>query len=136
MHDRSSVSGVSISHPDRVVYPGLGITKLDVARYYAAIGDWMVPHVAGRPLTLVHCPQGLIRPCSYMRHTKVWGPDVLRRVRIQEKTKVGEYLIADDVHAIVGLAQMGVLEIHTWNATDDDIERPNRIIWDLDPGEE
>jgi bifunctional non-homologous end joining protein LigD len=132
----ASVAGVSITHADRLIYPELGITKLDVARYYEAIADWIVPHVAGRPLTLVHCPQGLAGPCSYMRHTKVWGPLALRRVRIQEKTKIGEYLIADDIASIVGLAQMGVLEIHTWNSTDKDIERPNRIIWDLDPGEE
>ena len=129
------VAGVAISHPERVIYPDPPLTKLDIARYYAAIGDWIVPHVAGRPLTLVHCPRGLAAPCAYMRHTRVWGPAVLRRVRIREQTKVGEYLVADDRRAVVGLAQMGVLEIHTWNATDDDIERPNRIIWDLDPGE-
>jgi bifunctional non-homologous end joining protein LigD len=70
-----------------------------------------------------------------MKHSKLWAPPALRRVRIQEKTKVGDYLIADSLAAIVGLVQMGVLEIHTWNAVFDDIERPNRIIFDLDPGE-
>jgi bifunctional non-homologous end joining protein LigD len=130
----SDVAGVTISHPDRIVYPCSGLTKLDVARYYAAVGEWMLPHVEGRPLTLVHCPQGLAGPCAYLRHSKVWGPKVLRRVEIQEKTKVGTYLVADDVEGLVTLAQMGVLEIHTWNSTATDVERPNRIIWDLDPG--
>ena len=60
----------------------------------------------------------------------------LRRVRIQEKTKVGEYLVADSIEAVIALAQMGVVEIHTWNSTADDVERPNRIVWDLDPGPE
>jgi bifunctional non-homologous end joining protein LigD len=61
---------------------------------------------------------------------------MLRRVRIREKTKVGEYLVADSIEALVSLAQMGVVEIHTWNSTDDDVEHPNRVILDLDPGPE
>jgi bifunctional non-homologous end joining protein LigD len=95
---------------------------------------WIVPHVRGRPLTLVHCPAGISAPCRYLKHAKAWGPSALRRVRIQEKTKVGEYLVADSVSGVVALAQMGVVEIHTWNSTADDVERPNRIVWDLDPG--
>ncbi len=130
----ADVAGVSISHADRVVYRRPRITKLDVARYFDEIGDWILPHVLARPLTLVHCPNGLAGACHYLRHAKAWGPAVLRRVRIQEKTKVGEYLVADSARAIVGLAQMGVLEIHTWNSTDDRLERPNRLVWDLDPG--
>ena len=55
-------------------------------------------------------------------------------MKIQEKTKVGEYLVADNIEAVVSLAQMGIVEIHTWNSTDDDVDRPNRIVWDLDPG--
>jgi bifunctional non-homologous end joining protein LigD len=130
------VGGVRISHPARVIYPAEQITKSDLAGYYAAIAPWVVPHVAGRPLTLVHCPQGLAGKCAYMRHTKAWGPSALRRVRIREKTKIGEYLVADDIVGVVSLVQMGMVEIHTWNATADDIERPNRIVWDLDPGPE
>ena len=90
--------------------------------------------MAGRPLTLVHCPAGLAAPCIYLKHAKAWGPSALRRVKIQEKTKVGEYLVADSIEAVVSLAQMGIVEIHTWNSTMEDIERPNRIVWDLDPG--
>lgn len=132
--ERVAVAGVGISHPDRLIYPDLSISKIQLARYYEDIGTWMLPHVAGRPLTLVHCPQGVAEPCNYLRHAKAWGPNALRRVRIREKTKVGEYLIADSVEALVSLAQMGVVEIHTWNSTDDSVERPNRIILDLDPG--
>jgi bifunctional non-homologous end joining protein LigD len=128
------VAGVRISHPGRIIYPDLGITKLELAKYYEAIGEWIVPHVAGRPLTLCHCPNGLLGRCAFMRHRKAWGPDVLRRVQIREKTKVGEYLVADDATAVVGLAQMGIVEIHTWNSNARDVERPDRIVWDLDPG--
>jgi bifunctional non-homologous end joining protein LigD len=128
------VAGIPISHPDRVVYADAGLTKLDLVRYYERIGEWIVPHVDGRPLTLVLCPKGVAAGCHYMRHTKAWGPEVLRRVRIREQTKVGEYLVADDATAVVALAQMGVVEIHTWNSTADEVERPNRLVWDLDPG--
>jgi bifunctional non-homologous end joining protein LigD len=72
----------------------------------------------------------------YLKHAKAWGPSALRRVNIQEKTKVGEYLVADSIAAVVALAQMGVVEIHTWNSTTDDLEHPDRIVWDLDPGPE
>jgi bifunctional non-homologous end joining protein LigD len=130
----STVAGVRISHPDRLIYPDLGISKIQLARYYEDIAPWIVPHVAGRPLTLVHCPAGLAAPCIYLKHAKAWGPSALRRVKIQEKTKVGEYLVADSIEAVVSLAQMGIVEIHTWNSTMEDIERPNRIVWDLDPG--
>jgi bifunctional non-homologous end joining protein LigD len=128
------VAGIRISHPDRPIYPELALSKLDFVRYFEEIGEWIVPHVRRRPLTLVHCPAGVGGTCAYMKHAKAWGPTALRRVPIQEKTKIGEYLVADTVSAVVALAQMGIVEIHTWNSTDDDIERPNRIVWDLDPG--
>src|SRR6187397_696275 len=128
------VTGVRITHPGRLIYPDLGISKIQLARYYERIGDWIVPHVAARPLTLVHCPAGIAAPCHYLKHAKAWGPNALRRVRIQEKAKVGEYLVADSIEAVVSLAQMGIVEIHTWNCTADDVDRPNRLVWDLDPG--
>jgi len=132
--DNPIVAGIRISHPSRLIYPDLGFSKLDLVRYYEAIADWIVPHVRGRPLTLVHCPTGIAGRCLYLKHAKAWGPSALRRVRIQEKTKVGEYLVADSLSAVVALAQMGVVEIHTWNSDIADVDRPNRIVWDLDPG--
>jgi bifunctional non-homologous end joining protein LigD len=128
------VHGVRISHPDRLIYPAFAFTKLDLVRFYESIGNWIVPHVKGRPLTLVHCPNGMLTECRYMRHTKAWGPTPLRRVKLREKTKIGEYLVADDLAGVIALIQMGIVEIHTWNSTIDDVERPNRIVWDLDPG--
>ena len=129
-----TVLGVRISHPDRVVYPETGLAKIDVARYYERIADWIAPHLRGRPLTLVRCPEGLRAGCFFMKHSKVWAPEPLRRIRIQEKTKLGEYLVADDAAGAVALVQMGVLEIHTWNSDDTHLEQPNRLVIDLDPG--
>jgi bifunctional non-homologous end joining protein LigD len=128
------VSGVRVSHPSRVIDPASGTTKLDLVRYYDAVADAMLPHVDGRPLTLVHCPQGLSSECRFMKHSKVWAPDAVRRVRIREKTKVGEYLVIDSRAALLSVAQMDVLEIHTWNSRVGRLEEPDRIVIDLDPG--
>ncbi|MDB4966119.1 MAG: ligase [Myxococcales bacterium] len=133
MKSRVTVAGVSISNPDRVFYPDDGITKLELARYYEAIADHVVPHVKGRPLTLVRC-EGTIANCRFMRHGRVWGPTALRRVKIQEQTKVGEYLVADDLAGVIALVQIDILEIHTWSSRADDVDRPDRIVIDLDPG--
>jgi len=124
------------------MFPALGATKLDLARYYEAIADWVLPHLADRPLTLVRCPNGVSAgagkrapDCFYMKHSKVWAPAGVRRVRIPEKTKIGEYVIVDTLPALVGLVQMNVLEVHTWNSRFADIERPDRLVMDLDPGD-
>lgn len=131
---QAHVRGIRISSPTRVVYPELALTKIDLVHYYDQVAEVMLPHVQDRPLTLVHCPDGLQAPCNYMRHRRVWGPDVLKRVTIKEKTKIGEYLAVVNLEGIIALAQMGIIEVHTWNSTIDDVERPNRIVWDLDPG--
>jgi bifunctional non-homologous end joining protein LigD len=141
---RAIVAGVGISHPGRIVFPTTGATKLDVARYYEAIAPWVLPHLADRPLTLVRCPNGVAAgaakrgpDCFYMKHSNVWAaPEGIRRVNIQEKTKIGEYVVVDSLSALVGLVQMNVLEMHTWNSRAADIERPDRIVMDLDPGAE
>jgi DNA primase len=82
------VAGVGLSHPERLIYPEPRISKLDLAKYYDSIAQWILPHVRDRPLTLVHCPEGVTGACRYLRHAKAWGPTPLRRVKIQEKTKI------------------------------------------------
>jgi bifunctional non-homologous end joining protein LigD len=94
----------------------------------------MLPHVQGRPLTLVRCPES-IEACAYMRHLKAWRHwPALRVLPIPEQRKVGEYLVADNAAALVSLVQMDILELHTWNATAPQIEECDRIVIDLDPG--
>jgi bifunctional non-homologous end joining protein LigD len=139
---RPEVAGVGISHPDRILFPAARATKLDLARYYESIADWVLPHLVDRPLTLVLCPTGVPPSgatkgvdCIFMKHAKAWGPAQLRRERIREKTKTGEYLIVDTLPALVALVQMDVLEIHTWNSRFARVEQPDRIVVDLDPGE-
>jgi bifunctional non-homologous end joining protein LigD len=133
------VAGVTISHADRVIFPELGLTKADVARYYERVADRMLPHVRERPLTLLRCA-GAIDPtadkggCTMIRHGKAWGPLPLRRITIQELHKTGEYLVAVDLAGLVSLAQMGVVEIHTWNGRAASPYDHDRVVLDLDPG--
>ena len=128
------VSGVRISHPDRVVYPADGVTKAAVARYYAAVADRILPHLRSRPVALLRCPDGLAGQCFYQKHPGSWAPSSLRRVRIREKSKTDDYLVIEDAAGLVALIQMGVLEIHTWNAQASRLEAPDRLVFDLDPG--
>ena len=128
------VAGVTLSHPGRVVYPEAGLTKLDLARYYESIADWILPHVANRPLTLVRCPQGQQHHCFYQKHLTKSMPAPLRGVKIEEKGGAGQYVVLDDLAGLVTLVQMGVLEIHPWGSQADDLERPDRLVFDLDPG--
>jgi bifunctional non-homologous end joining protein LigD len=134
--ERPVVRGIGISHPERVMYERPPLTKLDVAQYYERIAEAMMPHVDGRPLTLVRCGEGLARGCFYMKHSKLWSPPALTRVKIREKTKVGEYLVIESPEALVSLVQMDILEIHTWNTRHRNVEYPDRIVLDLDPGPE
>jgi bifunctional non-homologous end joining protein LigD len=133
------IANVRVTNPDRVLYPGQGITKRQLADYLVAVAERMLPHVAGRPLTLVRCPQGQTAQCFYQRHYADGMPDGIRPIRIAER-KAGRtkapYLTIDDASGLVGLAQFGVLEIHIWGADADDVEHPNRLVFDLDPDEQ
>jgi bifunctional non-homologous end joining protein LigD len=131
----STIAGVHITHPDRVLYPEEGLTKLDLAEYYEQIADWILPYVAGRPLTLVRCPEGRAGKCFYQKHLTGSLPDAVRGVMVQEKQEREEYVVIDDLAGLVSLVQMGVLEMHPWPAREDKLERPDMLVFDLDPGE-
>jgi bifunctional non-homologous end joining protein LigD len=130
------VRGIRISNADRVMFERPRLTKLDLVRYYDRVANAMLPHVEGRPLTLVRCGHGVPAGCTYMKHSKVWAPPELTRIKIREKTKIGDYLVIESLEAIVALAQMDIVEIHTWNTRKEKIEHPDRVVLDLDPGEE
>jgi len=126
---------VRLTHPERVLYPEQGLTKADLAGYYARVAPWMLPWVAGRPLTLVRCPEGRERSCFFQRHAGRGAPEALVRVPLAEpRGAVRTYLALDSVDGLLALAQMGVLEIHVWNARIDRPEAPDQLVFDLDPG--
>ena len=130
------VAGVNLTHPRRVLYPEVGITKLDLARFYERVGERMLPYLVDRPLTLVRAPDGMNGQRFFVRHAGDWAPRELRQFEIVGGTGAGTAMIVDDLRGLVALAQMSVLEIHPWNARTADLERPDRIVFDLDPGPE
>jgi bifunctional non-homologous end joining protein LigD len=128
------VAGVRLTHPDRVLYRDQAITKLGLARYYEAVADWIVPHVSDRPLSLVRCPEGDRGACFYQKHAAPGVPKQVKRVRIRESGGgTASYLYVDDLPGVVALAQIGVLEIHPWGTRVGRLERPDRLVLDLDP---
>ena len=130
------VAGVKLTHPDRVLYPEQGITKRELALYFEQIADWILPHVAGRALTLVRCPEGQSKDCFYQRHVNDSASQWIRPVPIKEKGKLVNYVAVDNLQGLIALVQMGVLELHTWGSTSDCLDRPDRLIFDLDPDPE
>lgn len=129
------VAGVEITHPDRVVYPRSKLTKLDLARFYERIASRILPHLAGRPLSLVRCPEGSAGTCFFQKHWVGALPGSLDSVGItQSDRKKHPYVVVNDVTGLVTLIQWGVMEIHPWGSRADQPEKPDRIFFDLDPG--
>ncbi len=130
--DGSTVfEGVRLTHADRVLYPERGITKLDLARYYADVADWALPHLADRPLSLVRAPNGQGGELFYQKHAGASVPEAVIRIEIDGEI----HLAIKDLAGLLSLVQIGVLEIHPWGSTTDKLEKPDRITFDLDPDE-
>lgn len=126
---------IRLTHPERVLFPDTGLTKLGLASYYAEIADWILPQIVDRPLSLVRCPEGQAAgKCFFQKHTSVGTPKSVGRVTIEEKDGPGEYVFVEDIEGLLALVQMSVLEIHPWGAKRDNVERPDRLTIDLDPG--
>ena len=128
---------VTLSNPDRVLYPGMGLTKSDLAEYYRAIAPLMMPHVINRPVSLVRCPQGRQRKCFFQRHHVAGFPEHFRSVGLKESSGDEKaYLYIDEPEGLIAGVQFGVLEFHIWGSTIADLERPDRLVFDLDPDPE
>jgi bifunctional non-homologous end joining protein LigD len=137
MNPRIAHAGLQIelTHPERVLFPDSGLTKLGLANYYVQIAQWILPHIVDRPLSLVRCPDGqAVGKCFYQKHAGMWTPKSLGRVPIEEKDGPEEYVFVQDIQGLLALVQMSVLEIHPWGARRDNVESPDRLTIDLDPG--
>jgi bifunctional non-homologous end joining protein LigD len=129
--------GFRVTHPDKIVDPETGLTKQALVDYYLAVAPLMLPHVTGRPLSLVRCPNGTGKKCFYQKHLGPGMPPGIGGVEIPDRKGKGveTYVTVQGEESLAGLAQMNVLEIHPWGSTNDDLEHPDRIIFDLDPDE-
>lgn len=123
-----------LSHPDKLVYPDINITKLDLANYYHKMEKWILPYIIKRPLTLLRCPQGQKKKCFYQRHLTTKTENIYAITLADKTNKLEPYLYIKDKLGLMTLIQLGVLEIHPWASKIDKLERPDFITFDLDPG--
>jgi bifunctional non-homologous end joining protein LigD len=126
-----TIGAVKLSHPDRIYWKDVGVTKRDLAQFYVQVWKWMRPHVVGRPIALLRCPQGVTGECFFQKHAAA-GIATEHLHLVAEK---GDKIISiDSVDGLISLVQAGVLEIHTRGSTIGDRERADRLVFDLDPG--
>jgi bifunctional non-homologous end joining protein LigD len=134
-HDHIEVMGVSITHPDRVIFEETHVTKGELAEYFAAVSKYVLNDISEHPVTLVRCPSGTAGDCFYQRNPGTGlGPDV-KPFHWKHKGKSYEYLYVDNEKGLLELIQMGAIEIHPWGARTQKIDFPDRLIFDLDPDE-
>lgn len=124
---------LTLTHPDRILFPQSGTTKLGLASYYAQVARWMLPHLVGRPLSLLRGPKGSGDKCFFQKRPPAGLPDVVRRVFLGEAFKPSTAMVIEDLTGLLALVQFGVLEFHIWQARCDRIDRPDRVVFDLDP---
>jgi bifunctional non-homologous end joining protein LigD len=129
-----TLAGVRLTHPDKILFPQQGITKRDLAEYLDAAAERMLPHCADRLVSLVRCPQGRGRKCFFQRHAGAGLSDAFHQLAVRSKDGgADDYLYLTGKTGLITAAQMGVLELHIWGSRVDDIERPDRVVFDLDP---
>jgi bifunctional non-homologous end joining protein LigD len=132
----ADLATIFVTNPERRLFGKSGPTKLDIAVYYAAVGDFMLPHILKRPVSLFRCPTGRAQDCFFQRHAFTGMPASL--ASFDTKNSDGEtktYISVEDAKGYLALAQFGVVEFHAWGALRTKLDKPDRIVFDLDPGE-
>jgi bifunctional non-homologous end joining protein LigD len=131
---QESEGGVRFTHPDRVYWADVGITKQDLADYYRSVWDWMAPHIISRPLALVRCPDGTSGQCFFQKHASAGLSEQNLRTVIDRNRR--QVIAVEDLNGVLSLVQAGVLELHIRGSTIDHLDICNRIVFDIDPGED
>ena len=132
----ADLATIWVTNPTRRLFGKSGPTKLDIAVYYAFVGDFMLPHILGRPVSLVRCPTGRPQDCFFQRHAFTGMPaSVATFETTNSEGETKTYLSVEDAKGYLALAQFGVVEFHTWGGLRKQLDKPDRIVFDLDPGE-
>jgi bifunctional non-homologous end joining protein LigD len=135
--EEKKAPAIRVTHPGKIIDPVTKLTKQALVDYYLAVAQQMLPHVAGRPLSLVRCPEGAAHQCFFQKHWERGMPSGVDAIAVPNKNGKGSenYVTLSTAEALAGLAQMNVLEIHPWGSTNADLDDPDRLIFDLDPDE-
>jgi len=135
VHDdkETVIEEVRVTHPHKVLFEDQGITKRDLIKHYIAVADRMLPHIADRPISLVRCPDGASGECFFQKHASKGFPEEFRAVPIRESSGKKDYLYINNLQGLIAAVQMGALELHLWGAHVDDVEKPDRMVFDFDP---
>ena len=135
MAEEIAVGGITVplSHPDKVLFPDDGITKKDLARYYADVADWMLPWLRDRPITMVRYPDGLGGPRFFQKNAPAYFPDWIRRVEVAKEGGTVEHAVCDKPATLVYLANQACIEIHAFTSRVDKLSEPDQLVFDFDP---
>jgi len=129
------LAGIHLTNPQREMFAGSGVTKLDLAIYYARVGDWLLPELLRRPVTVIRCPSGDIKDLFYQRHAFAGLPPGVETVELSDEEGRGAFITVTEPKGYLGLTQFGAVEFHLWGCRIDDPEHPDRLVMDLDPDE-
>ncbi|WAH64573.1 DNA ligase D [Xanthomonas hortorum] len=132
----TSTDGINITHPERVVFPAVGISKGDVADYYRAVAPLVLAEIARRPLSLLRCPDGASGECFFQKHEGRHLGAHIKAIPLKQKSGTEDYIYVEDAAGLLELVQMNTLELHPWGAQIDDPEHSDRLVFDLDPGDD
>jgi bifunctional non-homologous end joining protein LigD len=125
-----------LSHPEKLLFPEAKLTKLALAHYYESVATWILPHVEKRPLSLFRCPDGWNKQCFYQKHADPSVHAAVQRVKVPDGDGTATYFAANSLQALIGLVQWGVIELHPWGSRIPHPEKPDRLIFDFDPGDD
>lgn len=129
------IAGVKITHPDKILFDDLQITKEAVIRYYERISGYMLPYISHRILSIVRCPKGISQTCFYKKHPGQKSKGIVTIPVSNNEGETKDYFYIEDLPGLISEAQMGTLEFHTWGSRVDDLEKPDIMVFDLDPDE-
>ena len=130
-----TIEDIEITHPDKVLFPQAGITKGDVARYYARISDYMLPFLKDRPVTLQRFPHGIDKPGFFQKHVQDYFPEFIERIRVKTREGHANEILVNNKKSLIYLANQLAITFHIWLSRKGSLEYPDKLIFDLDPSD-